>query len=87
MEDRLSEVVALTRNYEAASFEIAYSQTGCVSIDEVADLPTTVHENGSLILAIENLAIVDEKSGCGAVTDWLGLKLHKFIQSDLVSRK
>jgi len=81
----LAEFGTFIWNNEVSALEIADSEAGSVGIDKVADLAATIGENGCLILAIDELAIVDKEASGHAMTKRLLFEFLEFAESDGVN--
>lgn len=81
-ERRLSELCALCRYLEAASLEVADGQAGGVRVNKVPDLAAAVGEDGSFVLAIDELAVVDQQPGGHAVAEGLRLQCLELAEGN-----
>jgi len=82
---RLPKFCALLRYRKASTLQVANGQTRGIRVDKVADLPAAVGENRRFILAIHQLAVVDEQSGGYAMTKGLRLEFLEFAQRNGVN--
>lgn len=70
-ERRLSELGAIWRDLETPSLQVANRETGSVRVYKVSHLSAAVRKNCCFILAVDELAVVDEQTGGDAVAKWL----------------
>lgn len=81
-ERRLPKLCAFLWDREAPALEVADGQAGCVRVDKVANLPAAVGENGRLVLAVHELAVVDEQAGGHTMAEGLRFEFLELAQRD-----
>lgn len=79
---RFAKFGALFRNRKPPPLKVANSQARGVRVDKVADLPTAVGQDGRLVFAVHQLAVVDEQPGGDAVAERFGLEFLELGERD-----
>ena len=83
-ERRFPKLCAFFWDREAAALEIANGQASSVRVNEVANLAAAVSENGRLVLAVDELAVVDEQTSGYAMAEGLRLEFLELAQCHVV---